>query len=245
MQRTPQRFRNSIDHSISRSIRQQSIPMDALFLLREGGPIMPIILFTALVGYVLAFERLMVWGFWRIVDRPLYRAADSHELRQLLKICAAKPRLTPIAALLVRAAGLPRAAPEQSEQAMQVQILARLPEVNARVSTIGWLGGILPMLGLLGTVSGMIVTFKDLALTTSRQVLSQGLSEALWTTEVGLLAALPLLATHHLLSRLRSRWMDRLEFSLALLFQPAQPKSRAKGTAAPSRARPGRTPNEA
>jgi biopolymer transport protein ExbB len=84
------------------------------------------------------------------------------------------------------------------------------------------------MLGLLGTVSGMIVTFKDLALTSSRQVLSQGLSEALWTTEVGLLAALPLLATHHLLSRLQSRWMDRLEFCVALLFQTPEPKRRGK-----------------
>ncbi len=79
------------------------------------------------------------------------------------------------------------------------------------------------MLGLLGTVSGMILTFKDLALTTSRQVLSQGLSEALWTTEVGLLAALPLLAAHHLLTRLKARWLDRLEFHTALLFHGAGP----------------------
>ena len=196
--------------------------MDAFVLLREGGPIMPIILFTSLVGYVLAFERLIMWGYWRTVDRPLYRALTFAELQGLLRICAPKPRLTPIAQLLVRAAELPADAPEQLERAMHVEILARLPRVNARISTIGWLGSILPMLGLLGTVSGMIVTFKDLALTSSRQVLSQGLSEALWTTEVGLLAALPLLASHHLLSRLRSRWMDQLEFGLALLFQSQQ-----------------------
>lgn len=183
---------------------------------------MPIILLTSLVGYVLAFERLMVWGYWRTVDRPFYGALDSAGLRGLLRICAPKPRLTPIAQLLVRAAELPAAAPEQLERAMRVEILARLPRVNTRISTIGWLGSILPMLGLLGTVSGMIVTFKDLALTSSRQVLSQGLSEALWTTEVGLLAALPLLASHHLLSRLRSRWMDQLELGLSLLFQSQQ-----------------------
>ena len=206
--------------------------MDPFSLLREGGPIMPIILLTALVGYVLAFERLMVWGYWHVVDGPLNRAVAPGELRGLLKIWADKSRLTPIAALLLRAAALAPFSPEQREQAMHVELLSRLPQVNTRISTIGWLGGILPMLGLLGTVSGMIATFKDLALTTSRQVLSQGLSEALWTTEVGLLAALPLLATHHLLSRLQSRWMDRLEFSMALLFQNQEPKRRGKSQAA-------------
>ena len=125
--------------------------------------------------------------------------------------------------MLLRAVALSSLPPDRREQAMQLEILARMPEVNARVATIGWLGGILPMLGLLGTVSGMILTFKDLALTTSRQVLSQGLSEALWTTEVGLLAALPLLAAHHLLTRLKARWLDRLEFHTALLFHGAWP----------------------
>lgn len=194
--------------------------MDSFILLREGGPIMPIILLTALVGYALACERLMMWGYWFIQDRPIYRAAAARALRALL---ADIPRPTPLSGLLLRAAGLSSLPPDRREQAMQLEILARMPEVNARVATIGWLGGILPMLGLLGTVSGMIATFKDLALTTSRQVLSQGLSEALWTTEVGLLAALPLLVTHHLLTRLKARWLDRLELHTALLFHGSGP----------------------
>ena len=76
------------------------------------------------------------------------------------------------------------------------------------------------MLGLLGTVSGMITTFGELAVTTSRQILSQGLSEALWTTEIGLLAAVPLLAVHHGLTRLKARRLNRLERALALLWAP-------------------------
>jgi len=197
-----------------------SVFMDSFILLREGGPIMPIILLTALVGYALACERLMMWGVWHLRDRPFYRTAAARALGALL---ADIPRPTPLSGLLSRAAALRGLPPDRREQAMQLELLARMPEVNARVATIGWLGGILPMLGLLGTVSGMIATFKDLALTTSRQVLSQGLSEALWTTEVGLLAALPLLAAHHLLTRLKARWLDRLEFHTALLFHGSGP----------------------
>ncbi len=133
--------------------------------------------------------------------------------------------------MLLRALPLRMLPAAQREAALQAALLARVPRVEARISTLGWLGTILPLLGLLGTVSGMITTFQDLAVTTSRQVLSQGLSEALWTTEAGLIAAVPLLAVHHLLSRLRSRWFTHLERNLALLFAAAATPGDAPGTA--------------
>ena len=49
----------------------------------------------------------------------------------------------------------------------------------------------------------------------------EGLSEALWTTEVGLIGALPLLAAHHVLTRLKARWLTHLERALALLLAAA------------------------
>ncbi len=198
-------------------------------LLREGGPIMPIILGAALVGYLFAIERLLTWGWWHYRERSLAAAESVGDIRRILAGLAAKNPPTPMVSLLSRALWIGRSDPARPtspagaarrDELMQRELLAHLGEVEARISTIGWLGSILPMLGLLGTVSGMIVTFQDLAVTTSRQVLSQGLSQALWTTEVGLLGALPLLATHHLLTRLKSRWLNRLELRIALLFTP-------------------------
>lgn len=183
-------------------------------LLLEGGPIMPLILLTALVGYVIAIERLLAWAGWHFRNRRFFVAPDVSTLAALLR---ESPGDTPLADLLLQAQAVRHLPPERREPALQAALLARMPEVEARISTIGWLGTILPMLGLLGTVSGMITTFQDLAVTTSRQVLSQGLSEALWTTEVGLLGALPLLAVHHLLSRLKVRWINHLERAMALL----------------------------
>lgn len=189
--------------------------MEFSILWREGGPIMPIILAAALAGYVLACERLLVWGLWRLGDGPLYRAESAGALEVQLNDGTA--RSTPLRELLRVALGCRSAAPDEREKSMELAILGRLPAVEARIATIGWLGSILPMLGLLGTVSGMIATFRELAFSSSRQLLSQGLSEALWTTEVGLLGAIPLLAVHHLLTRLKSRWLNRLELNLALL----------------------------
>jgi len=185
--------------------------------LREGGPIMPLIVLTALAGYALAAERLIVWLGWLRRDRPLMRAQEPAELRTALDAALGQARPTPFAWVLGHAraaAGLPKA---RRESAIQARLLACLPQVGTRIATLGWLGGILPMLGLMGTVSGMILTFRSLAATSSRQVLSLGLAEALYATLAGLLGALPLLAAHHLLTRLKARWLLHLERCLTVL----------------------------
>ena len=184
-------------------------------LLEQGGPIMPLILLAALLGYVLVVERAVVWARWHLLDRRLYLAGSQEELAMAVRSGSAPA--TPLQWLASFALEQQNTTPEERRQAMELAVLSRIPAVEARIATIGWLGSILPMLGLLGTVSGMIATFQELALSSSRQVLSVGLSEALWTTEVGLLGAVPLLAAHHVLSRLRSRWLNRLELTLALL----------------------------
>ena len=186
-------------------------------LISEGGPLMPLIVLAALAGYVLSCERLLVWAAWHWRDRPLIGAQNGADLTGRLKELAAKADLTPYRRILTQALYAARYPTEKREAAVQAAVMGQISKVEARISTIGWLGTILPLLGLLGTVSGMITTFQDLSVTTSRQVLSLGLSEALWTTEVGLIGALPLLAVHHLLSRLRSRWVNHLERALSLI----------------------------
>ncbi len=198
-------------------------------LISEGGPLMPLIVLAALVGYVLSCERLLVWAAWHWRDRPLLRVNNGAELAGRLKELASKADLTPYRRILTQALYAARYPQEKREAAVQAAVMGQISKVETRISTIGWLGTILPLLGLLGTVSGMITTFQDLSVTTSRQVLSVGLSEALWTTEVGLIGALPLLAVHHLLSRLKSRWVNHLERALSLIAITARAASAKAG----------------
>ena len=60
------------------------------------------------------------------------------------------------------------------------------------------IGGVAPLLGLLGTVTGMIHTFKLVTIFGSGEahLLSGGISEALVTTEAGLVIAIPVLIAH-------------------------------------------------
>lgn len=72
--------------------------------------------------------------------------------------------------------------------------LDRLAWVERRLPFIGVLAGAAPLAGLLGTVSGMLVTFSGLATSSAAQPIdkiSVGISEALITTQAGLLIAIP------------------------------------------------------
>jgi len=83
--------------------------------------------------------------------------------------------------------------------------LDRLAWVERRLPFIGVLAGAAPLAGLLGTVSGMLVTFAGLATSSKAQPIdriSVGISEALITTQAGLLIAIP---AAFLLALLRSQ----------------------------------------
>jgi biopolymer transport protein ExbB len=81
-----------------------------------------------------------------------------------------------------------------------------------------------PLLGLLGTVTGMIATFDVITEvgTGNPKLLSGGISEALITTQLGLIVAIPLLLAGHLLKAQASRVLGHLErgvFHICLLLQ--------------------------
>lgn len=88
------------------------------------------------------------------------------------------------------------------EARMEAVLLQELPVLSKFLNTLATLGAMMPILGLLGTVTGMIATFQVIALqgTGDAQALADGISEALVTTQAGLVAALPILLGHNFLS---------------------------------------------
>jgi len=103
----------------------------------------------------------------------------------------------------------------------------RFQELGPYGYAMVWLGALIvaaPLLGLLGTVLGMIDTFNAVAMRTEEaaHLVSSGISEALLTTEVGLLAALPGtfgLAHLYRLYRSLANRLDRCESHLALALE--------------------------
>ncbi|MEM7390957.1 MAG: MotA/TolQ/ExbB proton channel family protein, partial [Verrucomicrobiota bacterium] len=92
---------------------------------------------------------------------------------------------------------------EHLEEILQERALASLPALERHLGLLAVLAGVAPLLGLLGTVTGMIHTFELVTLfgTGDAKLLSGGISEALVTTETGLVIAVPILLIHAMLSR--------------------------------------------
>lgn len=84
---------------------------------------------------------------------------------------------------------------DQLKTRLEMVYDAQYHALENRLSIILILGEIMPMLGLLGTVSGMIKVFKAIGVhgTSDANILAGGISEALLTTQVGLCLAIPTL----------------------------------------------------
>ena len=82
--------------------------------------------------------------------------------------------------------------------------------LNRRIRFLFVLASAAPLIGLLGTVMGMLQTFSGLSMRDSNKMdlVASGISQALITTQAGLLVAIPALATTHLLQRRKKDWIQ-------------------------------------
>ena len=89
------------------------------------------------------------------------------------------------------------------ENAFQEGLLKELPMLERFLPTLNVLAAVAPLLGLLGTVTGMINTFQIITVygTGDPRMMSGGISEALVTTQLGLAVAVPIMILHHILER--------------------------------------------
>jgi biopolymer transport protein ExbB len=102
---------------------------------------------------------------------------------------------------------------------LEVMRLRQVRFVMSSIKSIAILAGVAPLLGLLGTVTGMITTFMVIATsgTGDAKALASGISEALITTQTGLVVAVPGLFLANFLRRRSNNLEDRIQrFCLGL-----------------------------
>lgn len=91
---------------------------------------------------------------------------------------------------------------ENLELKLDEAILRELPSIESGINIIKIFAAIAPLLGLLGTVLGMIATFQQITLfgTGDPRIMAGSISMALVTTAQGIIAALPLILTHSIVA---------------------------------------------
>ncbi len=181
--------------------------------LESGGLFVYPIAVVGVLGLLLVLERI---GFLlRTKVRPALgadtvTALEQNDVAGARKVLAGSR--TPMARVLLAGVEEFPKSDEQREAAVESALLAEAPKLERSLSLLAALAGVAPLLGLLGTVSGMIATFDTIssAGTGNPRLLSGGISEALITTQLGLMVAIPLLLAH---AGLR-RWVERREAML-------------------------------
>jgi biopolymer transport protein ExbB len=201
-------FEGSIEHEatllqipidLTRELRVDAMAEDESVLawLRSGGPVMIPILLVAAIAVVLIAERA-----WALYGPGSGRSADAvrvlaevHEGRiaeaeQSASRAAGTVGRTMVACLRYRDHGA-----KAMEDGIQEQLLREVPGLRRFLGAIATFGAVAPLLGLLGTVTGIITTFSVIrtAGDTSPALMAGGISEALVTTAAGLIIAIPIL----------------------------------------------------
>ena len=117
---------------------------------------------------------------------------------------------------------------ETLEMQLDEAVLKEMPKLEQGLPLIKLLAAVAPLLGLLGTVTGMIATFQSITLfgTGDPKLMAGGISQALITTVLGLVTAIPLLFMHNILST-RSKSIIQIldQQSAGIVAQQAQKDS--------------------
>ncbi|MGE0144734.1 MAG: MotA/TolQ/ExbB proton channel family protein, partial [Planctomycetota bacterium] len=162
--------------------------------------------------FVLAGLALLValwkWLTLSLIRRPSKRQVTGlldavRQRDQELAIQKAKSMPGPAGAMLSVGAENLGETTDLIEEVMYEKVMATRLRANGLLPFIAICAASAPLLGLLGTVTGIIETFKNLTVFGSGDVksLSGGISKALITTEYGLIVAIPSLLLHAFLSR--------------------------------------------
>jgi len=180
--------------------------------VEQGGPVGYVILGIGLVGLLIALERFIALFL-----------IGSKVNRQLKSDIASQDN--PLGRVLMVKDNNADADLETLELKLSERILKEVPVLTSRLTLIKIISVVAPLIGLLGTVTGMINTFQAITLfgTGDPKLMAGGISQALVTTVLGLVVAIPMVFISTLLNT-RSRGIINIlqQQSAGLIAQRAE-----------------------
>lgn len=194
--------------------------MELIKIFQSGGLFMYPILIVMAIGLAISIERLIFLmktqastnKVWRNIV-PMLRAEDSARARQFVE-----DNKSPLA--IVLSYGFARhqnnARREIVEAAMEEGVMEVVPQLEQRTHYLATLANVATLLGLLGTIIGLIQAFTAVAAADPAEkanLLSASISVAMNTTAFGLCAAIPLLLFHSYLATRTTKLVDSIEMA--------------------------------
>lgn len=186
-----------------------------LQLMQDGGPVLWVIGVCSLIAMFIFFKKTFQFHREEVNVRELVRGLENVLRRngfvEAISLCDNTPG--PAARVLSSAILAYERKDEDLKQAIDDACLEELPKLEKNIDILGTIGFISPLLGLLGTVLGMMETFQTVNVTSSMALSSSELAGtirmALITTAGGLAVAIPCyVAYNYLVSRVNAITLD-------------------------------------
>ena len=173
--------------------------MNAWQVIKAGGPIMAPILLCSIFALAIFIEKLIHFSSIKtdttLLKKKIFEFLKNNQIKEAVQYCENNP--SPVARILKAGLlqyGHPR---EEIKEGMEDASLFEIPKLEIRLNALATIAHISPLLGLLGTVTGMTTCFHTIQVQAaslnpvSPGDLAGGIWEALLTTVAGLMVAIP------------------------------------------------------
>jgi len=184
--------------------------------MNEGGIFMWIIAAVWCFGIALAVERLKNYRRYDIDGKNLMsmirKFVIGNQVQESIQSCSDSTSLN----AFVMKNGLKRAnqTKEQIQDALEASILESVPLIERRLSYLALCANLSTLLGLLGTIQGLIQSFAAVAqaeASQKAQLLADGIAVAMNTTALGLISAISLMVIHSYLMNKGEKMIQEIE----------------------------------
>ena len=195
-------------------------------IIHKGGPVMVPIIICSFFALAIIIERF--WYLYRVrIDtkkflESILETMRRQKIKEAIEIC--EKTLSPISTILKAGILKHNRTREQIKETMEDASLYEVPRLEKNLSGLATIAHISPLLGLLGTVTGMVRCFQTIQLKASAMTaispgdLAGGIWEALITTVAGLIIAIPtFVAYNYLVSRVNEFILDMERSATELL----------------------------
>ncbi len=198
-----------------------------------GGPWMIPIVIASMISIALMIERVVVLYFrFRLNSEQFITRIIGHleekNFSRAIEVCNGESQ-HPLAGVLK--AGLMKAneSDKDIQRAMEAATMNVVPDVTKRVNYLSMLANVSTLMGLLGTIMGLIDCFeavKNADAAAKQEALSAGISVAMLTTAGGLIGAIPSIIAFSFLSNRQNEILTILEAKASELFNYLSARNR-------------------
>ena len=183
----------------------------------KGGPVMYPILICSLIAVTIFFERMFYLKSIKTKSKKFVLRVKNLVKKGSIELAISACRKSPTPISKIMLAGLIKSSRGRDEikEAVEDSANQEIPVLEGNLSTLATVGNIAPLLGLLGTVFGMIKAFNVISAMGigKPELLAGGISEALLTTAFGLSIGIPTIVIYNYLSHRVDKLIREMEIN--------------------------------